>query len=236
MKKRFIPVLVFILVFALFSHMTLAQSLVEINNIDKKTVMDKIVSDMVSGGYQIATVSDYHIMFRQDVKDEAAKFLYGSDFNNTPELRITFSVVQAGQNVKVSYDGKIVSNPGSAYEKLKDITDNPTLQTYLTSLKQYFDGFVGYGLGIVPEKKNKCFEIASISKGSSAEAEGLAVGDLISEINGGSTSAMRYNKFMELLVSGGEGTQVELKTQNAAGVRTVKLTKTFVPPIYQRGN
>lgn|GEM_PF-5128605 len=139
-------------------------------------------------------------------------------------------------NVKVSLEAKAVTNPGSAYEKYNSLTYFQDFQTYLDNLKKYFNSFIGYGIGINPQKKEKCFEIAQIYANSPAEAEGLAVGDLIFEIDRQKTSLLSFNKFMEMLQSGGEGTYMELGIKSAADERRVSLVKSFIPPTYQRGN
>lgn len=107
----------------------------------KKQVIDKIVSDKLEKGMQIKSVTDYGVVATMKVEGSPmASFVYGSRYDSTPEVRITYSVVDSGYFVKVFSRVEMITNPGSGYERASDLTDSygAQMQSELEGLKSVF--------------------------------------------------------------------------------------------------
>lgn len=96
-----------------------------IPNSTRKLVIDKLVADKLEKGMQVKSVNDYGVVVGKKVDSSfMASFLYGSRYDSTPEARITYNVVETRDGVKVFSRAEMVTNPGSAYERVSDITQN----------------------------------------------------------------------------------------------------------------
>ena len=190
-------------------------------------MVDAIVSDMMGFGFNILSNNEYQIAFRKDETNFAAQLFLGSQFNSVPEDRAYFNIIQIGANVKITLDVKIVTNPNSGFEKYTQVT-NSQWQDYLNYLKFRFNGDYLFGVSVVNKKKNDCFEIDKIAFGSSAEKEGLAVGDLILKVGETPVSKLSKAKLDKLLEAYPADGAVSFTIENSTGQRTVTLTKTFV--------
>jgi hypothetical protein len=112
-----------------------------IPNTTRKQVIDKIVAAKLEKGMQIKNVSDYGVVIGTRVNDSfMASLLYGSRYDSTPEARITYNIVETREGVRVFSRAEMVTNPGSAYERISDITQNllGEMQGELEQLKAYF--------------------------------------------------------------------------------------------------
>lgn len=203
---------------------------VEVKSIDKKVVMETIIADYLNMGWQIKSSSDYQLIFRRDVDDFWGQVLYGSRFNTTPEVRTQFNFIQQGSDVKITAEAKIVTNPNSGFEHYTSYTGD-VVPNYLNSLRSYFNGYVGYG--ITYDKQGDKYKLVRISHGSSAEQAGLNKGDIICEVNKKSTKEVWKKEMLDILSAGGEGTTVTFGIETPSGVKTVTLTKSFIPPEYK---
>lgn len=96
-----------------------------IPNTTRKQVIDKIVAAKLEKGMQVKSVNDYGVVVGKKVDSSfMASFLYGSRYDSTPEARITYSVVETAGGVRVFSRTEMVTNPGSAYERVSDVTQN----------------------------------------------------------------------------------------------------------------
>lgn len=207
----------------------------EINDANKKQVIDVIINDLVSQGYSISTVNDYQLILRKDMDNTMAQIFFGSKLNGTPELRAAFNIIQMNRNVKITVEVKIVTNPNSGFERYTPVTHS-SWQSYLDNIKGKFNGYIRYGVAVLDKKKNGFFEIFEITKNSSAEKEGLQAGDLIIKINDIKVTNMSYKKFITYL-EGPEGSSVVLVVKDASGEeKEVTIVKTFIPGEYQKNS
>lgn len=91
--------------------------------VNKKTVIDAIVAKKLEKGMAIKSVTDYSVVATKRVDGNfAASFLYGSKYDGIPEARVTYNIVEAGGAVRVFSRAEMVTNPGSAFERVTDIT------------------------------------------------------------------------------------------------------------------
>lgn len=104
----------------------------------KKQVMDRIVSAGLGRGLQIKSSNDYGVVLAKKAEGVAAAFLYGSRYDSTPELRVHFNLVDMNGGVQVYARGEIVTNPGSGFERVNDLTQSSgqDLQSMLMDLQR----------------------------------------------------------------------------------------------------
>jgi hypothetical protein len=112
-----------------------------IPNAARKLVIDKIVASKLEKGMQVKSVNDYGVVVGKKIEDSTmAAFLYGSRYDSIPEARITYNLVEAADGLRVFSRSEIVTNPGSAYERVTNITNSVSgqMQTELEQLKASF--------------------------------------------------------------------------------------------------
>jgi len=119
---------------------------ITIPNTTKRKVIDTIVAGKFAKGMQLREVTDYGVVMTKRVDNSFwASFIYGSKYDSTPELRIHYNVVEEGTGVRVYSTAEMITNPGSAFERLSDITstfrtqmqaDLQQLKSILTPVKQ----------------------------------------------------------------------------------------------------
>jgi hypothetical protein len=95
---------------------------VMIPGVQKKQVADRLVGNMVSGGFQVRTVNEYMLTFGKPAESVMVRALFGSGFNGVPEIRHEYSLVEVPAGVRVLGRIKVVTNPGSGLEKAEDFT------------------------------------------------------------------------------------------------------------------
>ena len=205
----------------------------ELYNVDKKAVGDYLMSDMVSRGYNILGTQESQVAFRKDVTNFWAQVLLGSRFNGTPELRAYFNMVPMSGGVLVTADVRIVTNPNSGFENYTVIT-NKEWQQYLDTMKQYFNGYIGYGFSYATGKKDDCLQVVSVVPGGPIDRAGIRIGDLISKVHGVSVSDVSMKKINEIIVSGGIGTTIQLVVRSPIKDRAVIVAKENFPPKYSK--
>lgn len=182
---------------------------VDISNVDKKTVIDYMVNELLGRGFNIITVTDYQAILRKDVDDFKMRLLYGSRYNTTPEFRISFNFVQIADIVKVTAESRIVTNPNSSFEQSQVISGNDTqkmLERYKVSLEQKH-AEPSFGFKYVSTLMGGNVFINDITAGSSADKAGLKYGDRVIKING--TIITDISTFSDAL-KGPAGSRIQL--------------------------
>lgn len=85
----------------------------------KKQVTDAIVASALSRGSQVKSVSEYSVVLaRRADNSMAAQILFGSSYDSVPEARVTLNLVDVPGGVQVYGRGEMITNPGSAYERV----------------------------------------------------------------------------------------------------------------------
>lgn len=96
----------------------------------KPQVRDALVAQMVQRGYSMKTATDYSLVFEKP-GGTLQNLLAGSTYDAQTMLRVTYTVVEANGGVKVIGSAGVVANPGSAFEKVTDVTGGkPGNQVY----------------------------------------------------------------------------------------------------------
>lgn len=102
--------------------------------IEKNKLVNSINNEMVNQGYNIEETSDYKLVYEKNT-DETTAIFYGSDFNSTPKYRITINMVIYEDKIRTIATIEIVTNPRSAFEKIKDITYSQSGEKYYKILQ-----------------------------------------------------------------------------------------------------
>ena len=116
---------------------------VTIQGASKKQVADAIVAGALEHGTQVKSVSDYGVVLaRRADGNLAAALLYGSRYDSTPELRLHLNMVDVTSGVRVFGRAEMVTNPGSAFERINDVTAGSMhdVQALLGRLESKFKG------------------------------------------------------------------------------------------------
>jgi hypothetical protein len=81
-------------------------------------VKSALVSMMVNTGYNISKDTPYLIAFDKPSDNIMASVLLGSKYDATPNVRVTFMFAPQGLATRVIADFAIITNPGSAFERI----------------------------------------------------------------------------------------------------------------------
>lgn len=140
----------------------------------KKEVADALVSEMVSSGYAIKSVSDYNIVFGKLIDNNlAASLLFGSRYDITPEYRPSFAIFETDAGVRIVLTNQIVTNPGSGYEHVTDANGGAagkSWQEFLAVFPNVFKGRTGI-------RVDKNGTVLDVIQGSPAMTEGIQKAD-----------------------------------------------------------
>lgn len=111
---------------------------VTIHNATKKQVTDAMVELMLMHGYQVHSVTEYSVVFSKALDSVLAAVLLGSRYDPTPAARVHYAVVDSGGGVRVVATVQAITNPGSAFERVMDLSHGKTgleFQNLLEELK-----------------------------------------------------------------------------------------------------
>ena len=87
-------------------------------------VKGALISAMVNGGYSITRDSDYLLAFDRPVDNVLAAALLGSEYDSTPNARISYTIAELRSRIRVVADLALVTNPGSAFERHTNMNTN----------------------------------------------------------------------------------------------------------------
>ena len=108
----------------------------------KKQVADKIVEGALTSGSQVKSVNEYAVVIgKRATNDLGAQIFFGSRYDGVPEYRMHFGLLDVAGGVRVIGRAEIITNPGSAFERVSDVTaTNATeIQKLLEKLAQKFN-------------------------------------------------------------------------------------------------
>lgn len=187
---------------------------VTIQDKTKKEVTDALVGEMLSRGFTIKSVTDYTVVFTKPLDSFAAALLFGSNYDVTPEHRPSFMLVESSAGVRIVLTNQIVTNPGSAFERVTDASTGEagqSWQDFLTGFTNLFRGRVGLHID------NKGV-IANVTEGSPAMAAGILKGDKLVSVDG-----VPYSKISQIV--GDPDTQVTLVVLRQGSELSFTLTR-----------
>ena len=95
-----------------------------IQNATGKQAIDAIVAAKLQKGIEIKSVTDYSVIAQAKIQGSlGASLLFGSRYDSNPDARITYNVVNVSGGIRVFSRVEMLTNPGSAFERSSDITD-----------------------------------------------------------------------------------------------------------------
>jgi S1-C subfamily serine protease len=181
-------------------------------HIAKGVAIEAIANMYSAAAFTIKTVNDYSLVVEKPDSSMAAGLLFGSKLASTPNVRVTISFAGVGDMVHIQGRVEMVTNPGSAYEHVTDISASAMdLQKSFEESKAMFEGgAIGIGLG-------RDLVITQVVHASPAEAAGIHQGDKIEQVAGESVST--YER-ANALIRGVPGSSVQIVVSRSGGART----------------
>lgn len=100
-------------------------------NSSKQVAKEAIVSTYMSRGFNIVRDSDLQLVMDRPASDNfGAQLVFGSNWNSVPNARITATLL--GDNpTKITVRQAIVTNPGTGFERVMDLSQNPSARQQL---------------------------------------------------------------------------------------------------------
>ena len=86
----------------------------------KKAVVDALAGQMSQQGYSVGRIDDYRAQFEKP-GGFWLDLLAGSRFNSTAIWRVSYTLFDSPEGVRVYADMGAVTNPGSAFEKVTEV-------------------------------------------------------------------------------------------------------------------
>lgn len=93
---------------------------------------------LLNKGFSVSQQTDSMVRGDRAITDAMASMFFGSQYDSTPVARITYNIVNTQKCVRVVADMNIVTNPGSAFERLTPMNnskDSATIQSEMDALK-----------------------------------------------------------------------------------------------------
>lgn len=135
---------------------------------------------MLSKGFNIKSTNDYSMVFGKPLENIGASLLLGSTYDVTPEHRVTVSIVDLINGVRVVLTNQIITNPGSAFERVTDASTG----TAGNSWQEFLVAFAGLFRGKIGINVNEQGVITTVLDPSPAQQSGLKVNDKIITVDG----------------------------------------------------
>ncbi|MCE5286968.1 MAG: PDZ domain-containing protein [Pelosinus sp.] len=227
-----LPILLTIVLTLLLSSIVAfaATPQVTINDAKKSDVMAAIVPEMTTNGFSVKAINEYSVTFSQYKDNFWASVFTGS---TSFEARMTYNVIEVGNNVLVTANAQIVSFPGTAREQISPANDqiNGQIQIALDRLRIGFDG--GYFYGFDFEGKSKYWKIVGITPGGAFDQAGIKPGSKIMAINGISLSQMNTRE-INVALSGGEGAHAIFTIEKDGQSNNYTIAKYYIAPKYKK--
>jgi len=109
---------------------------VTVSNAQAPDLIAQFTNELINRGYTIADTSPQQTTFEKPATTLAAQIAYGSTYNPTPNARITLDQVQLSDTTRILLSFSIVTNPGSAHERITALNNSPETVQYQELLNQ----------------------------------------------------------------------------------------------------
>ena len=90
----------------------------------------QFTNELINRGYTIGDTNPQQTTFEKPATTVAAQIVYGSTYNRTPNVRITLDQVQLSDTTRILLSFFIVTNPGSAHERITALNNSPETIQY----------------------------------------------------------------------------------------------------------
>jgi membrane-associated protease RseP (regulator of RpoE activity) len=192
-----------------------------------KEVQSVLTNVAMNAGFSTKSVTDFTAVYEKPSDNVAATMLFGSRYDSTPVWRMSFNFAPIGEDLRVVGMMQIVTNPGSAFERVNDMSRNTVdavnLQSHLDALKEHYALVASVatrgkvGVGFSNEGK-----VTVLVKGGPAELAGLLVGDQVISIDGAPYGDSRS---ASTRVTGDPGTKVSLRISRGGSLKDVEIVR-----------
>lgn len=190
-------------------------------------VKNAITNMALNWGYYARNVSDYSAVYEKRDESIGAAMLLGSKYDSTPVWRITFNYVAVNGDVRVVANIHAVTNPGSAFERVMDLsTSSKDANSVQRALEQMRDW---QGLKSLMSKRGKIgvelnegHFVVNVVDGSPAQLAGIKAGDKLLTVD---ESPVTNVADTLLRVTGVPGTTVSLKIDRAGTVTSYSVVR-----------
>lgn len=178
MKKL---ILTLILVFS-FTMKCFAVENIQIDNVDKKTVMDYIVTLLTESeqNFMLDSVSEYGISL---IGSKPLNNMFGSQVA-TQQNKINFTAVQKGEDVLLTVNEVATIYHNNGRMEVHPVNDVMLQKALLTKIKRYFNDYYLFGFTPTNKKKNGGYVLDKIYLGGALKENGINKGDILIAING----------------------------------------------------
>jgi C-terminal processing protease CtpA/Prc len=198
-----------------------------ITNVDLEEIKAQLTTDALQWGYTTKSVTDYTAVYEKREQSTMAAVLMGSQYDPYPLWRLTYNLVEQNDRVRIVANIYIVTNPGSAFERISDVSQASkaahSIQNYLEQLETSIEvNNAIYNRGEIGIGTNPSLEITHVEFGSPAQLAGLKIGDRILSIDGKPVA----NPFaVQSELTGKPGTVVVLAIERDGANRTIGVTR-----------
>ena len=179
----------------------------------KSEIADQIINAMLSWDFQLQKRDENILLFSKRDQRLGSSLFFGSKYDITPEWRFTYNIVDHPEGVRVIANIAAITNPGSAFERVTDLSrgskDSENVYALLTQIRE------GFSFRKIMKNRGKIgvrlqkYTIVSVAKGGSAEKAGLQKGDVILKIDGEPTTGDFLKDILR--ITGETGTTVILR-------------------------
>lgn len=120
-------------------HTSSGRPEITICRVSKTELMEKTVAAATMDGYNIRSTSSFQVVMGKPVSNILVAAFMGSRYDSTPEYRLIWTFADIGNScTHLGIVIQIVTNPGSGFEKITDISngkDAHQMQEQLEGLK-----------------------------------------------------------------------------------------------------
>lgn len=89
----------------------------------RRQALDWLINERIRRGSRISNTTDFGFMASTRVEGSlTASLLFGSRYDATPNARLVYQAADVPGGVHVFVKAEMVTNPGSAFERITDVT------------------------------------------------------------------------------------------------------------------
>jgi len=124
-------------------HNTPSGKVEEVFNGTPDQIKGPLVGMMATNGFNMTKDSPYLLAFEKPIDNMMTTVLLGSRYDAVPNARVSFIFAPLGATTRVIADTSIVTNPGSAFERITPANNNEAtgkLQDWLDYLARTASG------------------------------------------------------------------------------------------------
>ncbi len=106
-------------------------------------VKPEIINFMINDSFDMKSSTDTILIFEQLSNDLLVSAMFGSKYDALPASRVTYNIIEMADTTRVVVSFAIVTNPGSAFERITQKNNSKKTANYqvqLDKIKQSIEG------------------------------------------------------------------------------------------------